>query len=201
MILGTIVENDLQGRIIRPDAIYVGSPGSGGMGLMSLMGASSTAVGDGYVPWPGPTAEDILASASFQQRYNEEGAIGWALSQLDGTVVDLPGETVISESSDGIEFGLKESFEPIQNGPNLTLVLNRPYHGLRPWMPTIDIIGGTLFTMPDGRRAIGNPQAVYACTDASGRYYVMMPWDKSYHQANRGDILSDDWPWRVQIAP
>jgi len=79
-------------------------------------------------------------------------------------------------------------------------VLNRPFHGLRPWMPTVDIIGGTLFTLPDGRRAIGNAQAVYADTDASGRYYIMMPWRKSY-QANRANSLSVDWPWRVQIAP
>jgi photosystem II stability/assembly factor-like uncharacterized protein len=189
---------------IIPDTVYLGGNAYGAIATASILATSGFAEerpgGGPFNPWPFPTADEILASESFHQRYNEPGAIGWALSQPDGTVVDLPGETVISESADGREFGLKESFEPIQHGPKLTLVLNQPYHGLTPWMPTIDIIGGTLFTLPDGRRAVGNAQAVYACTDASGRYYMMMPWRKSY-QANRGNGLNVDWPWRVRIAP
>ena len=200
VVIGTVTANDMQnGHSIRPDAVYVGAAGDPGMGLMSLGATPPTTEGERYRPWPFPTADEILASDSFKERYNELGAIGWALSQPDGTVVDLPGEIVISESKDGLQFGLKESYEPART-PQLTLVLNQPFHGLRPWMPTLDIIGGTLFTLPDGRRAIGNAQEVYADTDASGRYYMMMPWRKSY-EANRGNSLSADWPWRVQIAP
>ncbi|MDO8587734.1 MAG: hypothetical protein Q7T82_11915, partial [Armatimonadota bacterium] len=202
-IIGVSGEYENGDQYITPDRVYLGGSQYGAMSLgPGPMAASDdgTAGGGPFRPWPYPTADEILASDCFQERYNREGAIGWALSQPDGAVVDLPGEMVISESEDGLMFGLKETFEPIQHGPRLTLILNRAVHGLRRMLPTIDIVGGTLTTLSDGRRAIINATAVYAHTDASGRYYIMGPSRKPGDRGYVDDPLRR-WPWRVQVAP
>ena len=149
-----------------------------------------------FKPWPGPTVEEILASPWFNEQYNQPGAIGWALSQPDGTVIDLLGEQITGESEDGHIFRLKESFEPFAGNPKLLLVLNTPIADHR--ISTIDIIGGTLTTMPDGRRVIINPSAVYAYTDSTGRYMSAIP---IFKWGSMSDNWNSRWPWKVKIVP
>jgi len=198
----TGVVTDICSRTVRADHVYWGGSAYGAMSLRAATNETDdgTAGGGPFHPWPGPTADEILASDMFQVRYNSECAIGWALAQPDGAVVDLPSEMVISESEDGLAFGLKETFEPLQHAPQLTLILNRAAHGLHNRWPTVDIVGGMLTTLSDGRRAIVNAKAVYVDTDASGRYYTLGWTPKLGDRGYSADPLRV-WPWRAQIAP
>jgi len=141
-----------------------------------------------------------VASDWFKEAYNQPGTIGWALAQPDGTEIDLALEQVISESPDGLIFALKEAFEPIQHAPQLVLVLNRPIPGLSKPMSTIDIVGGALTTLSNGRRSLIKPKAVYVYTDKSGRYTFWPPLFKDWRRGGQLAPLPD-WPWRIQIAP
>jgi len=203
-ITGTVEDDGGGGYRIRADAIYLGGSEYGALSVGHDKGGSSndgTAGGGPFKPWPSPTAEEILASDWFNKLYNQVGAIGWALSQPDGAVVDLPGEEVVYVWYDGSVLGLKESFEPIQNAPKLVLVLDKAVKGLDPWMSAIDIVGGTLITLKDGQRAVVKPKAVYVYTDAKGRY-LGMPVPPFKGLVESGAVAAwPDWPWKVQIAP
>ncbi|MHB9036585.1 MAG: TIGR03790 family protein [Armatimonadota bacterium] len=158
--------------------------------------------GGPFRPWPGPTIEEILCSERFRLNYNQVGAIGWALSQPDGSIIDLPAEDICGEWYDGQVFGLRESFEPIVSGPRLFLYLDRPIKLDTRFrdMGTIDIIGGKLVTLKDGIRAIVKPEAVYVYTDATGQWMFPLPWPKF---AGRDAVTngSDNWPWKLKVAP
>lgn len=189
---------------ILPTAIYFGGSTYGAMSLSQRSAASvmSQERSDGpFKPWPGPTAEEILASDRFREADSHVGAIGWALSQPDGAVIDLPSEAVCGEWYDGRVIGLREWFEPIPNGPRLFLYLDKPENtnGFRLDMSTIDIIGGTLVTLSDGRRAIMMPKAVYLYTDQKGRVSFPVPWLKNPARGDNRPVA--EWPWKALIAP
>jgi hypothetical protein len=158
--------------------------------------------GGEFRPWPGPTVEEILASDSFKQDYNQVGAIGWALSQSDGSVINLPAEAICGEWYDGRVIGLREWFEPIQHGPKLLLYLDDPIRLDSSFkdMTTIDVIGGTLVTLKNGLRAIVKPQAVYAYTDALGQWMLPLPWSKTLFGSGI-TAGSDNWPWKTKVVP
>ena len=213
IIMGTIAGIDpLTDFSITPDLIYKGTVGSSGIGVLSVGSSSSTFTRSRqgiYRPWPGLTSEEILASDSFQSQYNQTEAIGWALSQPDGTVLDLQAETVISEYYDCQVLGLKEWFEPLQNNtPKLLLYLEKPVKGLNDKMTAIDIVGATITTLSNGQRALVAPKAVYAYTDQNGQFMLPLPWSK-HQQSNttlRANSLSessseDVWPWKLKITP
>lgn len=200
---------------ILPSHIYLGGSEYGAMRLqsnmMSFSGGCDTSEGGGtFKPWPYPTAEEILASDSFKAQYNQEGSIGWALSQPDGTVLDMPVETAISEYYDGQVIGLKEWFEPLLNNtPKLFLYLEKPVVGLSDKMTAIDVVGATITTLSNGQRALVNPRAVYAYTDQNGQFMLPLPWPKHPQFTNnlrRANSLvesssQDEWPWKLKITP
>lgn len=197
IVIGTITGIDpLTNFSILPDAIYQGTVGGTGIGVLSV-GRTATNLSGTYKPWPYPTAEEILTSESFKTKYNQPGAIGWALSQPDGTVVDLRVENICGSWYDGQVLGLREWFEPVPNGSNLFLYLDKPIKLDERYrdMTTIDIIGGKLTTLKDGRRALIKPEAVYVYTDALGRWMLSLPWPKHV-----GDT-KDEWPWKLKVAP
>ncbi len=195
--------------------IYLGGSSVGAMSL-SLPTAASPAetdrskIGGGpFRAWPGATADEILASESFKKQYSQVGAIGWALSQPDGSVIDLSAEATSGQWYDGRVFGLREWFEPILNGPRLYLYLDKPVRvdGLDRDV-TIDIAGATLTTLSSGQRALVRPTAVYAYTNQDGRFAPPLPWLK-YLQPATGmrdsslinSSLDDAWPWKLKVAP
>lgn len=198
-----------------PGHIYLGGSQYGAMSVspqepatMSASGMSTSGRTDGregggpFRPWPYPTAEEILASESFRLQYGQVGAIGWALSQPDGSVIDLPAEAICGEWYDGRVLGLKEWFEPIPYGPRLLLYLDKPIQlDVRERdMATIDIIGGKLVTLSDGIRALVKPEAVYAYTDSTGRWMFPFPWPKFIGRNGITDG-SENWPWKLKVAP
>ena len=147
-----------------------------------------------------PSSYPGQRDARADERYNAPGAIGWALSQPDGTIVDLPVEMVAGEWYGGQVLGIREWFEPLVNGPNLFLYLDKPAPGLAQRMGIVDIIGGCLTTLPDGHRAIINPTAVYAYTDSAGAYMLPLPWDKHPIPGAPGRAGSE-WPYKKLISP
>lgn len=197
-----------------PAHIYLGGSTYGAMsiypgdtsGMMSFASAETAKIkepgGGTFRPWPCPTAEEILASESFQSQYNAVGAIGWVLSQPDGAMVDLSSVAISGLWYDGRVLGLREWFEPIPHGPGLFLYLDQSIEldtHLKD-MVTVDIVGGKLITLPDGTRAITKPEAVYAYTDAEGRLMLPSPWPK---HTGRYSIANNpgEWPWKVKVAP
>ncbi|MHB9035085.1 MAG: TIGR03790 family protein [Armatimonadota bacterium] len=202
---------------ILPTRIYFGGGTYGAMsvspgGTTGAMCLSATAFenvtetpergGGPFKPWPYPTAEEILSSPAFQAAYNQPGNIGWVLSQPDGSVIDLRTEAICGDWYDGRVIGLREWFEPIPNGPSLLLYLDAPIKldGIFKDMATIDIIGGTLVTLSDGRRAIMKSEAVYVYTDSEGRWTPPLPWPKATGMNGVSDG-SDNWPWKTKVAP
>lgn len=184
-------------RVTSPCTVYEEGEGLGMAAATTAKDPEDEKLGGGpFRPWPYPTAEETLASGRFKELYSQFGAIGWAISQPDGSIVDLPGEQVVLASADGKTIGLKEPFEPAQNAPKLLLLLENPVERLRQWS-TIDIIGGTMTTLPNGQRAIVQPQAVYAYMDAIGRYVAT--WSKVSYRQDASPVLNG--LWRVQIAP
>ena len=196
--------------------IYLGGSSVGAMSLSLPSETSSTAgdrskVGGGpFRSWPGATADEILASDSFKKHYGQTGAIGWALSQPDGAVIDLLAEAICGESYDGRVLGLREWFEPMAGAPKLLLYLDKPAAAdlSDRDMVTVDVIRATIVTLESGQRVLVRPQAVYAYTDARGRWMFPLPWLKDMRPAigSRTNSLiessSDDaWPWKVKIAP
>jgi hypothetical protein len=187
--------------------VYWGGSAYGALSVTpgsSSMSAASSAGSGPFNPWPYPTVDELLASDHFQSAYNQIGAIGWALAQPDGTVIDLPAEAICGEWNDGRTLGLREWFEPIQHGPKLLLCLDEPAVFHSPFrdmdMATIDIIGGKLTTLPDGRRAIVKPEAVYAYADNTGQWMFAFPCLKTVGRNGLGPI-TEDWPWKIKIAP
>ncbi len=142
-------------------------------------------------PWPptGPTTAEIIADPLFQAAYNAPGAIGWALSQSDDSIISLMTEGVSSQSTDGCTLGLREWFGLASDPPALVLVLNTPVPGLTG--ASIDIVGATLTTLAGGQRALVNPQAVYAYVNADGSYAPPVPF--------KGAMTPS--PDRMQVAP
>ncbi len=195
--------------------VYLGGSAYGAMSVPSSASGASVSYssicsssndglsgGGPFRPWPGPTIEEILASESFQLRYGQVGAIGWALSQPDGSVIDLPAEAICGEWYDGRVLGLREWFEPIPNGPRLFLYLDQPIKldiRFRD-MATIDIIGGKLATLSGGVRALVSPEAVYAYTDSTGQWMFPLPWPKFIGRNGITDG-SENWPWKLKVAP
>jgi hypothetical protein len=99
--------------------------------------------------------------------------------------------------SDG-SVGLRESFEPVI-GPKLVLDLGANAQKLDKGMCTVDVIGGTLTTLADGRRAIVRPSAVYAYTIRDGQYAPPLPWSTRLPAGDGlGDIFAS-WPWKVKL--
>ena len=198
-VTGTIVDP----LTVQADAVYKGGSGSGAgggnMGLSSLgsnrvFSASSdtgTSSEEGpFEPWPGPTAEEVMASDWFNAVFYRPGSVGWVLAQPDGTVVTLIGELVLS--GDGNLYGIKETCDPIPNAPRLYLQL-----GYQPKaeiiQAQIDIVNGAITTLQDGKRAIVKPEAVYVYTDTKGRPYAGI-WLKS-------TTPETPWPWAKQVYP
>ncbi len=201
IVVGTVTGIDLLTDIsIGPDAIYQGAVGSPGIGVLSVGGPTTPSSGI-YKPIPGPTADEVRASPAFQAAYNRPGNIGWALSQPDGSVLDLRSEAVCGVSYDGRVIGLREWYEPAPHCPHLLLYLDEPIRldTARANMATIEVTGGVLVTLDDGRRALARPQAVYVYTDSQGRYLPPTPW-KSRAGLREG-ATSDDWPWKLKVAP
>ncbi len=217
-VTGTTVQGSYGDEIVA-DCIYQGgsyygamsfNPGEteNAMSLATLTVEESpeyTDCGGGpFRPWPYPTAEEILASESFKTRYNQPGAIGWALSQPDGAKVDLRVENICGAWYNGQVLGLREWFEPVIYGSNLFLYLDKPIrlNARARNMTTIDIIGGKLMTLGDGRRAIVMPEAVYAYTDALGRWVPPLPWPKGRVDTKAGARgVVGEWPWKLKVAP
>jgi uncharacterized protein (TIGR03790 family) len=198
-----------------PGHIYLGGSQYGamsvspqGLATMSVSSLSTSGRTDGtegggpFRPWPYPTAEEILASDSFQRQYSQVGAIGWALSQPDGSVIDLPAEGICGEWYDGRVIGLREWFEPIPNGPRLFLYLDQPIKLDTRFrdMATIDIVAGKLVTLSGGVRALVKPEAVYAYTDSTGQSMFPLPWPKFVGRSGIADG-SENWPWKTKVAP
>lgn len=158
--------------------------------------------GGSFRPWPYPTAEEILESESFQTQYNELGNIGWVLSQPDNSVLDLRTVAICGDWYDGQALGLREWYEPIPDGANLLLYLDAPIklEGVFKNIATIDVIGGTLVTLSDGRKALMKPKAVYVYTDSEGRWTPPVPWLKTM-STNGVTDSSEDWPWKTKVAP
>lgn len=192
-------------RLVRAiDSCAAYSEGEG-LRLMSVRSVENSESDDGrtgggtFRPWPYPTAEEVLASVWFNDKYSQPGMLGWALSQPDGSVLDLRGEATCGASDGGRIIGLREWYEPAPCRPNLVLCLDGP---IRPDiaigdMATIDIHGGTLVTLSDGRRALMRPEAVYAYTDSRGRLTMPLPWSKTLGL----NVTDDEWPWKLRVAP
>ena len=136
----------------------------------------------------------VLQTDWFKAADSQIGAIGWALSQPDSTVVDLPMERVVSVADGGQTLAIKEWFEPATPAPRLVLELGSSVQGLVDASATIDIIGGTLTTLPDGQRALINPEAVYVYLDDSGNIASPIPPFKLLGNA-------PTWQWKQKIAP
>lgn len=186
-------------------AMSVGSSSTRTNALSSVTSSPSRdgRLGGGpFKPWPGPTVEEILASESFRLQYGQVGAIGWALSLPDGSVIDLPAEAICGEWYDGRVLGLREWFEPTPNGPRLFLYLDQPIKLETRFrdMATIDIIGGKLVTLSGGIRALVKPEAVYAYTDSTGQWMFPLPWPKFVGRSGIADG-SENWPWKTKVAP
>ncbi len=192
-VTGTSADGGYNGDTIQADCIYLGGAAYGAtsmaMGVRSLVALPSPDAGGGpFNPYPGPTDAEIIASPDFQTAWNAPGAIGWALTQPDDSLVTLPGEGVQSVSSDGCTIALREWFAFSSDPPALVLVLNNPVPELTG--ATIDIVGATLTTLAGGQRALVNPQAVYAYVNDDGSYPPPMP------MKDLSGLLT-----RVQIAP
>ena len=135
---------------------------------------------------------NYLASDWFARMDSQAGSIGWALSCPDGSVVDLVGEMVVTESEDGLAFGIKELFEPMPHEPRLVLCLDEPAQTSDLHQATIDISGATLVTLSDGRRALVRLRSVDVYTDADGTYTLPTLSVKT---------APDLWPYRTRVAP
>jgi hypothetical protein len=195
-IIGTVAPNGLGGYCVVADGVYLGGSTYGAMsvGRRTASRASAVSASSVFRPWPYPTAEEILSSPGFAASDARQGCIGWALSQPDGTVVDLTGQYVSKRWYNGAAFGLKEPFEPGTGADRLVLFLNTPVGELGKLM-SIDIVGGTLATLSSGQRAILYPKAVYVYTDSKDQPAILLPkW-----MDRDGNI--DRWPWRKQIYP
>lgn len=147
---------------------------------------------------PATTYDDssILQADWFKAADSQTGAIGWALAKKDGDVVSLPGEHVVQVQDGGQTLAIKEWFEPGVPSPRLVLKLGTAVQGLDTNVPiTIDIVGATLTTLPDGKRALINPQAVYLYTDEDGNIAPPIPPGKEF-----GSTLAT-WQWKRLIAP
>ncbi|HET6452942.1 MAG TPA: Ig-like domain-containing protein, partial [Armatimonadota bacterium] len=202
--IGTIAD-DISGlHSITPDAVYLGGSeegaGGGTMGISSLgstrLFSASSDTGSSssegpFEPWPGPTAEEVMASDWFNAIFYSPGSVGWALAQPDGTVVSLIGELVLS--GDGTLYGIKETCDPIPEAPRLYLGL-----GYEPRKEIIraqiDIVNGVITTLQDGKRAIVNPEAVYVYTDTKDR-----PCGPFWLKSAIPD--ASQWPSKRQVYP
>ncbi len=159
VVAGTVTGiNDLEDFSIRPDAIYQGEVGALGIGVLSVDHTATRAAGT-YSPSGGVAKAGIPAALD-----SRPGCIGSALTQADGTVVDLAGE-IVSDWDGGASLGHRASlYEPESGEPRLVLSVSSPIAGLARWNQ-IDIVGGTLATLSSGERAILYPKAVYVWTD------------------------------------
>ena len=215
-ILGTtyVFDSSSGDQRIIPDRIYKRFPNTAPSGTeittMSMRPASVASTDDvasaGTIPgeseigggpigtWSGADDSADMQSDWFKQADGQVGAIGWALSQQDGTVLDLPGEHVVEILDGGQTLALKEWFEPGTPAPRLVLKMGASVQASVNTSATIDIIGATLTTLPDGRRALINPQAVYVYLDESGNIASPMPPFKQMD-------TPPDWAWKQQIAP
>ena len=218
-VTGTTVEGTCGDEIVA-GCIYQGGSNYGAMSLCSGTTESEMSLsaltmeeapvytdygGGPFRPWPYPTAEEILASEGFKKQYNAVGAIGWVLSQPDGSIIDLSAESICGQWQDGRVFGLREWFEPIPYGSRLFLYLDNPVCGLDRNI-TIDIVGATLTTLSNGQRALVRPSAVYAYTNKDGGFAPPLPWFKYWQPTTglrTGSLVSseDVWPWKLKIAP
>jgi len=125
---------------------------------------------------------DPLGSVDLQP-----GCIDWAVSLPDGTLVSLQGESVTAISDGGCSIALREWYEPDSETPRLVLQL--PWStALEPWNQ-IDIINGTLGTLPSGQRIITNPEAVYRRLGPNALPTILVP--KGYQDDGQPEL----WPW------
>ncbi len=213
-ILGTTyVNSDYEDdQWINPDRIYLCYPDTSPNGesmTMSVRAADDDSFGGDVATIPGeaepgggpigpPTDYDdswVLQTDWFKQLDSQVGNIGWALSQQDGSVVNLPCEDVVEILDGGQTLAIKEWFEPGTPAPRLVLSLGTSVAASVDTMATIDIMGAALTTLPDGSRALINPQAVYVYLDEDGDIACPMPpFIKCTDSAWT-------WPWRARIAP
>lgn len=174
-ITGTVAEGEYGTLRIVADAVYLGGSE---FGAMRAEQSAATIQEDASVD-----AESLAASS-------EPGTVGWALTQPDGTVIDLLDEHIKPSSIDGLRFQLREWSS--QNA-ELTLVTSSPVVGVND--ASVDIIGATLTTLPDGTRALIDPQHVYVYTNETGDPIPPLPWMKP------GSEDSLPWPWKRPLFP
>lgn len=201
-VTGTVAVDNVFHQVL-PDAVYLGGSGSGAgggnMNTSSLGNANPFSASSGtgtssdkgpFDPWPGATAEEVMATDWFNSIFYRPGSVGWALRQPDGTVVSLTGQLVLLR--DGDLYGIKETCDPIPNAPRLYLKL-----GYQPAteivQAQIDIVNGMITTLGDGKRAIVKPEAVYLYANQKGRPYATL-WLKS-------TTPEAPWPWVKQVYP
>ena len=192
-ITGITVAGNYGDEVIA-DCIYLGGRAHGAMSIntASLAERQLSSIYE-YPIAPIPqTINDILTSYHFHALDNRPNSIGCALSQPDGTVVDLIGEQIATSWHDGQALGLKEFYEPEHPDSRLVLYLPQGLTELTAYKQ-IDIVGGTLATLSNGQRAILYPQAVYLWTDMKDMPVLLMP--KTYDESGQ----PEQWQWRKLV--
>lgn len=162
---------------------------AGGGGLQSVSGSGAVSAQGGKLATDALAASQARVStfASWDVR---PGCIGWALAQPDGAVVSLYGENVSAVADAGRSISLREPFE---SGPLVSrLMLQLPSPTTLAAWNQIDIVSGTLSTLPSGQRLITNPTAVYRWTDADGSAMIRAP--KKFDET--GPVA---WQWRELV--
>ena len=184
-ITGVSTAPDSDGDGVLADGIYLGGIGAGaddvGLGMQVGQPFQYGAISGQLADSIGAYSVDSVGtddSPPDNSDYDAPGAIGWALSQPDGTLISLLGEGIESQSEDGCILGIREWFGLPFYPPPLFVVLN---NGAQPMVgATIDIENATLVTLANGQRALDEP-AGGVCLRRPGRQLRSAPADERHY--------------------